>query len=179
MLISFSCGNNVSSAKVKTYKVTNLQYNFSLPERFAIITAKDLKHKMEGLIELDRDLLRGSQQKNQALFFDSTTEDLVIISPFPERVPIEKLFLNSFADMIEQGTIQASGVDYERVEKKFIKNGNYNSLFKVKFKYSVLDLDNYLTTYFLTNHKESLMVTVQSSGEDDLQDMLTRYLNKN
>jgi hypothetical protein len=180
LIISFSCGNTYNSSKIKSYKIKGLNSNFSLPERFETISGTELISKTKVVFGLPNDLAKDKIIKRHIHFIDYENNDLIIIEPILERLHIEEFFLNSFVDMIEEGTVKKTGVSYELISKKFITTKNNNNAFKAKFKYKTEIEDKYFTTYFLTTKNESLSVSVYSSyGNYDLQDMITRYLNKN
>jgi hypothetical protein len=179
LLISFSCDGVKSSTNIKSYKINGLKSNFSLPQRFESISGKELATKLEAINGSLSDFTKEKMNKKQVHFIDYNNDDLIMIAPFHERLPIEKLFLDSFVDVIEEGSIKNLGIDYELIEKNFITSQNNNHAFKVKFKYPTVLGDKYFTTYFLTTKNESLFVVLHSFEKHDLQDIIIKNLNKN
>lgn len=178
VFITLSC-NNKTSTKIITYKINSLKSNFSLPNRFESISGNKLIELLGTQIGSPSTIVKDKMNKKQVHFIDYDSEDVVTIIPFPERLPIEKLFLNSFADMVEEGTFKKLNKDYELVEKRYIKSNNNNSSFKIKFKYPTKISNKYSTTYLLTTKEESLMVLVHSFDNYDMQNMIVMYLDKN
>ena len=175
-----SCSGDKNSTKIKSYKIINSKSNFSLPERFEIISGNDLFELLETEINPPSNLVKDKMNTKQVHFVDYNSDDLVSIIPFAEKLPIERLFLNAFVEIIEEGSFKKAAIDYELVEKRFItsKKINNNAL-KTKFKYSTKIGDKYTSMYLLTTKKESLMVIVHSFDDYDMQNMVIKYLNEN
>ncbi len=174
-----SCDENKVDIKTKSYTIKGLKSSFLLPERFEIFSKVDV----EKLIELEGNVsdpyLKYATINKQAHFLDKTNEDYVIVIPFQERIYLEKDFMSPFSYMMNQELNGKSNINFQLIDRVFIRTKNHNQAFKLKYKHFTLLGDRYATVYLITDRQQSFMLIYHSFYEDDFHDIVAIHMNRN
>ena len=177
---TFSC--NEQNEQLTNHTVADLKTTFPLPSEYKLISGDEVLNITRNGDIPDNSILRNKMNTKQTHFAkNKDLNNLITITNSIPRIEIEKGFLNAYSQMIEDGTFKKVDKvkDYKLIEKKLLKASTNNKALKVKYELNNDNGERYFSFYLITTKFESFMVTNFTDNKIGIEDMVTKYLNKN
>lgn len=185
ILILSSCTQPVKTINRKELQKVRIDFasaKMDIPKSYKLTSPDELLNALY-LMDITDMLIQSSIQKIQAIktfptafiiYADTINFDNSIWFQEGEHIHLTKTISQQYLQILEQqfqSEWTPQGIDYERVDSKFLTGKNMQIL-KLKYKLSYDSFSKYTTQYIVSSKSHTFGIIVNNRTEDDYEDLV-------